>query len=313
MQGFRLFIVCLLALMVFAPSSALGSDCLICHGAMKGKVESTTKGTVVDVHLDSERFYASKHGLLDCTACHLTYSGPPHTPPAGAVEEDIAGLLPAISSKSRVDPVAQAACSRCHPSVFEDYRKSVHGANIFEKKAADGPLCVDCHGSPHYITSSDDPASPINHANMLHTCGGCHEDEAIIEKYELSAHVIEKYKESFHGKKYLLGHKSVPICDDCHGGHAISKWDAEGSSVAGPGKITTCARCHKGAGKKFAAAPAHKYIGKENPIPYYGQKGLILLLLGTFGFIASHVALDAFSDIKRYLSKKSPKEEDSDE
>lgn len=285
------------------PASSWASQCLVCHSAMKGRMEGR-KGVVVDVHIDAERFGGSVHGAMDCTDCHLTYKASPHTQPAEEIPADVSGLLPYTSLKSKADPVALGACSRCHTDIYSATRESVHGENIFKKKQADGPLCLDCHGSPHYILPGKDKGSPVNHANVLHTCGRCHEEKGIIEKYGLGGHVIEKYKESFHGKKYLLGHKKVPICNDCHGSHGITKWDAPGSPVIMPGKVKTCGKCHKGATENFAAAPAHKHIGKENPIPYYGEKVLILLLLGTFAFITSHVALEIYSEMRDKLSGK---------
>lgn len=307
----------LFILAALSPAPLAASECIVCHGAMQGRMKSSTTGAVVDLHIDAERFGASMHSSLECEECHLTYADGPHKPPLTVLDEDIAALLPAISARRRIDPVAEAACTRCHPSVFEDYLSSVHGVNIFQKKEGDGPLCTDCHGPPHYITARDDPASPVNHANMLETCGNCHEDSAIVEKYGLPAHVIEKYKESFHGKKYLLGHKGVPICNDCHGGHAITRWHAPDSPVSNTNRVKTCARCHEGAGRKFAAAPAHKYIGKENPIPYYGEKVLIVLVFAVFGFTVLHVLLEAFSEIRDHLFTRreevEKKEDESDD
>ncbi len=106
-----------------------------------------------------------------------------------------------------------------------------------------------------------------------------------------------------------MGHKKVPICNDCHGSHAVVEWDAPDSPVIGAGKVKTCGRCHEGATEKFAAAPAHKHIGKENPIPYYGEKALILLVFGVFGFTLSHVLLEAYSEMRDKLVRKEGQDE----
>lgn len=303
MRDLRLFLSIPLFLLLFWPSVSSGSECLICHGVMKGKMVNS-KGVVVNVHIDTERFSESVHGVLGCTDCHVSYAGGPHETPISALDEDLAPIVPFISKKRKIDPVAEAACLRCHPKAYETFKESVHGKNMFEKGLADAPTCTDCHGTPHYIVHENNPESLVNHANVLHTCGRCHEEKEITKKYGFSEYVIEKYKESFHGKKYLLGHEKVPICNDCHGSHGITKWDAPDSPVIGEGKVKTCGRCHEGATGKFAAAPAHKYIGKDNPIPYYGEKLLIMLLLGTFAFIVSHVLLEAYSEIRDYLFRK---------
>ena len=304
MQSLRFYVLIGFLFSLCAPLTAFGQDCLICHSSMKGRMESRKGGVIVNVHIDADRFSASSHGRLNCTDCHMNYTGTAHFAPSETEAKDIAELLPSVSLKAKIDPYAMAACSRCHPDVYKEYIGSVHGQNIFKKKETDGPICTDCHGAPHYIVPKTDKDSMVNHANMLHTCGKCHEDTKITEKYHLSEYVIEKYKESFHGKKYLLGHKKVPICNDCHGSHKIVKIDDPNSPVAGSGKAATCGKCHKGAGEKFAAAPAHKHLTKDNPIPFYGEKLLIMLLLGTFAFIVSHVILEAYSEIRDSVFRK---------
>jgi hypothetical protein len=274
---------------------------------MTGKVAGP-KGIAIDVHVDAAAFANSVHGGLNCTNCHVTFTSEPHMAPQGKVPSELAALVPYTSVKAKVDPVALAACKKCHATEYNEVKSSVHGRNIFEKKEADAPLCLDCHGNPHYIRPKDDPESKISHFNVLETCGRCHEDEKIVEKYGLSPHVIEKYKESFHGKKYLLGHKRVPICSDCHGGHYIMEAGAPGSPTFGEGKVRTCGKCHEGATAKFAAAPAHKYIGKENPIPFYGEKALIILVFGVFIFTISHVLLESWAEIRDHVFRKEDKE-----
>jgi cytochrome c553 len=270
---------------------------------MKGRVVGP-KGVEVQVHLDAKRYEQGVHGVLQCTDCHVGFTGGPHQPPQGKPPQDLAELLPFAALKARVDPLALAACSRCHPAQYEELRKGVHGENIFKKKQADAPLCLDCHGSPHYI-GAEEEGSPVGHARVVETCGSCHENEEIVKKYNLPPYVLDKYRESFHGKKYILGHGGVPTCATCHGSHYITRAEAPDSPVKGQGLVATCGRCHEGATAKFAAAPAHKYIGKENPIPYYGEKLLILLVFGVFGFTVSHVLLEAWAEIRdRFLRGK---------
>lgn len=282
-------------------AEAAASDCLVCHSAMQGKMEG--RRGVVEVHVDAERFVDSVHGVLDCTACHISYASGPHSASAD-VPEDIAALAKKVAVKGTSDPVALGACAGCHPRTYEELEKSVHGENVFVKKQPDGPLCLDCHGSAHYIMPHTNPESRVGFENVVETCGTCHGDEAIREKYGMHGDVEEMYKASFHGKKYILGHKKVPVCNDCHGSHAITEWDAPGSPVVGEGKIKTCGKCHTGATAKFAAAPAHAHVGKDNPIPYYAAKGLTALVIGTFLFIFTHVLLDLYAEVRDRLAGK---------
>lgn len=283
-------------------AEASASDCLICHSAMQGKMEGR-KG-VVEVHVDAERFVNSVHGVLDCTACHIGYASGPHSAKA-PVPRELAQVAEKLAVKGTTsDLVALSACAQCHPRVFEEVVESIHGENIFVKKQPDGAFCLDCHGSPHYIFPETNPESAVNFVNVVDTCGACHADEAMREKYGIHEDVVEMYKASFHGKKYLLGHKKVPVCDDCHGPHGITEWNAPGSAVVGEGKIETCGKCHAGATAKFAAAPAHSHVGKDNPIPYYAAKALTLLVIGTFLFIFSHTLLDLYAETRERLMGK---------
>jgi hypothetical protein len=296
------FVLCLLAaVFLVVPAAEASDECLICHGAMQGKMQGS-KG-VVEVHVDADRFVESVHGVLGCTVCHMGYGSGPHSATA-EVPDEIASLAGKVEVAGTSDPVAMSACSGCHPDVYEEYTGSIHGKNIFEKKQADGPLCTDCHGSPHYMAPQGDAESEVNFANMVESCGRCHEDEHLMEKYGVNADVIEEYKHSFHGKKYVLGHTKVPVCNDCHGAHGITTVDAPGSAVTGEGKVATCGKCHEGATAKFAAAPAHTHVGKDNPIPYYSAKGLTALVIGTFLFIFVHVLLDMYAETRDRLSGK---------
>jgi hypothetical protein len=172
------------------------------------------------------------------------------------------------------------------------------------KKQQDGALCLDCHGSPHYIVSDKSAASMVNRRNIVETCGGCHEKEDIAKKYGMGTEIVEKYDESFHGKKYRLGHQGVPTCINCHGAHDIKKWDDPASPVSWGRRTVTCGRCHPGANRKFVAAITHKPVGKDNPIPFYAEKGLIVLTVATIAFVILHVFLEAYADIRDRVFRK---------
>lgn len=307
---FKIVLLVFIGFFLYTPAMAEGLKCLICHGAVKGKIEKA-KGVIVDVYINEERFSKSVHGSLDCTACHVAYQGSPHKKPGGDISSDIAELVPFVRVKSKVDPVAHAACVQCHEPIYKALKESIHGENIFTKKETDGPLCLDCHGSPHYIVPKKEEESKVYKFNILHTCGDCHDKKELAIKYNWREEIIYKYEHSFHGKKYQLGHKKTPICNDCHGAHDVKKWDDPASPVAWENRIKTCGKCHKGAGKKFVSAMTHKKVGKDNPIPYYSEKMLIILTLSVFAFTISHVLLEAYSELRDYLRKE--KEESHEE
>ena len=152
------------------------ANCLICHSAMKGRIKNTS-GAMVELNVDADKFGASKHGSLSCTDCHLRFSDNPHSTPSSDVPQAVLALSSKIASKFKIDPVAGAACSTCHEEVYKMVLGSIHGKNIVDKHEADGALCLDCHGSPHYITSVNDESSLMGRKHQVETCGKCHGDK----------------------------------------------------------------------------------------------------------------------------------------
>lgn len=295
-----------LALWLFFPLKELRADnlsCLVCHGALEGTY-TTRQGVQTSLFVNGEKFAASVHADLECTDCHLKYQDNPHASPGDDVDEEVLGLSRAIEKKSPVDPIAQAACVQCHPDIYEQVKGSVHGINIFEKKEVDGPLCVDCHGSPHEIVSASAEGgknglhSRVAYDRIVSTCGRCHEKKSISLKYGLSTEIVERYEESFHGKKYHLGGTNLPACTTCHGAHDIHSHKDPRSPVYGDNKIALCSQCHKGANTEFVAAITHKPLGKDNPIPYYAEKGLILLTFTVITGCVLHVILQVFAFLR---------------
>lgn len=302
-KTFAVAVAPLLFLLLLLPSVGMSQEsetCLSCHGVMKGSLK-TQRGTMVDLNVDAEKFNASVHAALPCAECHMRFSAGSHAASGSTVPSDILSLSSKVAAKFTSDPVAGAACAKCHAEVYQKVLSSVHGKNITEKKQVDGAFCLDCHGSPHYITKAKDGKSPMSRKYQVETCGKCHGSQEIIEKYKLEENVMDSFKESFHGRKLHLGHTRAPVCASCHNAHDIrSKNDPE-SPVFGKNKLETCGKCHRGANEKFVPAITHKRPG---PIPHYGEKMLIILTMGTFAFIISHVLLEAFADIRDAVFRK---------
>jgi hypothetical protein len=290
----------LVLLLPQTASSQESAHCLACHSAMRGRLK-TAGGTLIELNVDTERFQASVHGGLSCTDCHLRFTDNPHSSPSGSVPPAILAIASRISPKFHVDPVAAAACSRCHSEIYEKVLDSIHGKNITEKHEADGAFCLDCHGSPHYIVPAKNPGSPVARARQIQTCGRCHGNEKMMGKYNLNENVMESYEESFHGRKLALGDSRAPMCSSCHKAHDIMPITDPSSPVYGKNKLKTCGKCHKGANTKFIPAITHRPPG---PIPYYVEKALIVLLLSVFTFIVLHVLLEAFSDIRDAIFRR---------
>jgi hypothetical protein len=299
LNGFLLFFsaVVLIPAADAAPNAA---SCFTCHGAMQGTIEKE-KGVLVNLNVDEKKFSESVHGSLECVNCHLSFTSAPHQAPTVQVSQTVMNLANGVAVKSKIDPVAQAACVQCHDDIYKAYRTSVHGQNVMLKKSADGPLCTTCHGSPHYIQPKTSRESKVNHFNIVETCGTCHEEKKLEEKYKLSPLVMERYLESFHGRKLKLGHANAPACSNCHSAHGIKKATDPTSPVFGANKIKTCSQCHPGANVKFVASFTHR---APHPIAHFSEIGLIVLTVGTFLFIIIHVLLDVYADIRDRLFRK---------
>jgi hypothetical protein len=301
-QGVLLLSLCSLLLVPAAHAAPDAKACLACHGAMQGSVEKE-KGVLVDLGVDADKFAKSVHGSFNCVDCHMSYSGQPHKGPAATVDKAVQDLANSLSPKSKVDAVAQAACVNCHPDPYNAYKGSVHGKNVIVKKSSDGPVCTSCHGSPHYIQARPSAGSKVYLFNAVETCGKCHEEKFMAEKYGFSPLVMERYMESFHGRKLKLGHAGAPSCAKCHGSHGIVSAKDPKSPVNAANKKSTCgnAKCHPGATDKFVAAITHQPL---HPVAHVAEIGLIILTVGTFMFIIIHVLLDIFADIRDRLFRK---------
>ncbi len=295
MRNWLNIVLLLLFTFLTVPMAGAATDpatCLSCHGSMEG-----------EVHVDQEKFSKSVHGSFDCVTCHMTPKGAQHQGLTGTTpDKTVKDIAAELAPKGLKDPIAMAACVNCHPDVYKAYLESIHAKNIIVMKSSDGPVCTSCHGSPHYIVARPSMESKVYLFNIVTTCGKCHEEKFMTEKYGFSPLVMERYLESFHGRKLKLGYTRAPSCASCHGAHDIKDVKDPSSPVGTvANKIKTCGKCHKGANAKFVAAITHQ---PPQPIAHYAEIGLILLTVGTFAFIIIHVLLDIYADIRDRLFRK---------
>jgi len=80
-------------------------------------------------------------------------------------------------------------CGSCHVEYADSYEDYYHGA-AYQRGAIDAPACWDCHGA-HEMLPAENRQSPVNEANLVETCGRCHDDAD--EQYV-------QYAELIHGK-----------------------------------------------------------------------------------------------------------------
>ena len=204
----------------------INEGCLRCHAAQG--LNANFDGKTVSLYVDKAKYEVSMHGTMPCTYCHTNITDYPH--------------IGALKGKALAAQV-NGECRRCHKDVAPDYNKSVHG-QVNSAEGRQNAFCSDCHGI-HNIYKKEVPEAAINHNQVPHTCGNCHEE--LLEQYELD----------FHAKAVLLGGKEAASCVSCHGSHNILGPEEKESMVSTENTPKTCAKCHLFPLENFAKGKMH--------------------------------------------------------
>lgn len=260
----KLFLIPLMTVVVIGFMAGVGvaavdhtkfqdtEQCLTCH---EEDITVERDGVSISLDVDKKSYDASVHGTVACISCH-DFSG-------GLVYGD--DLNAKVSEK----------CVTCHTGAGFDYGRSVHS------ETAEGPNCVDCHGSSHEIEPVTAVNSPVHGINQSDTCGDCHQQAK------------EQFKESFHGKAVVLGSPNSPDCTDCHGAHQVLSKDNPVSLTSEERKTSLCARCHEG--NTLGANDVEHYTMKSSGFGmpmYWVKKFFMWLILLVVGFFLVHILLD---------------------
>jgi len=199
---------------------------------------------------------ATVHAALDCTACHVGLIRREGTPPHQARKD----LPPPTCGPSchQAPSVAQAGAG---PASYPD---SVHGRAYLERGETEVARCWDCHGF-HVIKPVADPDSTVNRRNIPLTCSRCHEDMAVVVKYNIHAEApYREYLRSVHGRGPAgrEGTEFAAVCTDCHGVHDIR---GVGSSPLPAREPATCGKCHGPALEDYSRSIHGREALKGNP------------------------------------------------
>jgi hypothetical protein len=143
-------------------------------------------------------------------------------------------------------------CGRCHEQEFAAYRAGVHG-QAAERGATGAPVCTDCHGE-HEVVRLGEPGQVVV-ANE--TCESCHQNRALVRRYDLPERAVGSYEDSYHGRAARGGLARAAGCTSCHGVHRILAASDTASSIHPNHLVNTCRRCHPQASPAFAASYAH--------------------------------------------------------
>jgi cytochrome b subunit of formate dehydrogenase len=216
-----------------APSNA---DCLMCHGQEDSG----------PLFVDEKKFAASIHGRNLCVSCHKDALEIPHP-----------------------DKLAPVSCSNCHRLENKIYLNSDHGRALRGGRP-EAATCKDCHGHSHTLLNSRNPASPVNRANIVNTCGQCHADTKRMSRFRLSEKdPLESYNETVHGKAFAEGRTNAAVCSDCHGTHDLHGASNPLSRVFRANIPNTCQSCHQNVALTYNESvhgQAAKAGLKESPV-----------------------------------------------
>ena len=249
-----------------APSN---KSCLVCH---------------TQQFFDADAFSKSVHAKLDCADCHRGYDFSMHRAKPPEWSQKDKELIDRIGTRSTA-PAAFAACAKCHESQRDDLLGSVHNN-------PKGPLCNDCHGSPHAISKI--ASANLRKAGFAGRCLACHEKEK-----------GEEYRDSVHGRLVMLGSDRAPSCFNCHGSHEIQAVSSPDSAVNEKNKVATCAECHKGATANFAATFTHVAPSRvTRPIPGFTVIFFSWLTSLVLTGLVLHVGLDFGAETRQRRRRK---------
>lgn len=192
-----------------------------------------------------------------CTDCHTTH-----------YELKESDSLSSIHPKN-----VPGTCAKCHKSLYDDYITSDHSI-ISKNGDKKYPTCSTCH-SAHFISEIDQDKFM---KEITVQCGTCHE--------KLSA----TYKDTYHGKAYMLGDLNAARCSDCHGAHKILKVDNPNSMVGHKNIVNTCKKCHSNATLEFTGYLTHA-THSDNPILFWSFWIMTSLLVIVFSLFGIHTLI----------------------
>jgi cytochrome c552 len=204
--------------------------CQGCHAEQYQKVLDSVHQTALA---------AGNTNAAVCTDCHN-----PHTQ-TRLTNKDTGELL--FEAKRAIPQT----CAKCHSTIYDTYKESVHGSALTEEGNPDVPTCIDCHG----VHNIGDPTTNTFRNSTPYLCANCHTDATIMDKYGISTNVLNTYVSDFHGTTVKMFEENFPdqptnkpVCTDCHGIHGILKVDNPSAGIAFKSNLLVkCQQCHPNA------------------------------------------------------------------
>jgi hypothetical protein len=124
----------------------VGKTCGTCHQGVARQFHGGVHAAMVK---------AAKGDAPACQTCHSSH---------GIGRSDEVGWQLSVINQ----------CGSCHAARLATFRDTFHGqVTTLGSRSVAG--CADCHGA-HEVLPASDPRSPIAPANLVKTCGTCHEN-----------------------------------------------------------------------------------------------------------------------------------------
>ena len=179
-------------------------------------------------------------------------------------------------------------CGRCHEKQLDEYKASMHGKAVLEKKDTKSAVCSDCHSTHHISSAKGDPMK----LEITRNCGNCHEKAR------------ETYFKSYHGQVNKLGYTHTAKCYDCHGAHNIKNVNDPTSTIHINNRLKTCNTCHKNAKEGFLSFHAHGDVSNFEKYPdmFVLNEFMKYLIYGVMIFFWTHVILWFYRELKDHLA-----------
>jgi len=270
----------LLALSLLMLMAALGSAPDVLGQPLSSEAcwECHAGGTAGVPALNRPAFEASVHKDLVCTACHTNVTVLPHAQTPAPVEIQI--------------------CAGCHALVMKDYQQSIHG-RAHAQGIREAARCADCH-TAHETLPKDHADSTVFVRNLPQTCGKCHENSGLSERFGLPSRRYTTYLDSYHGISLKYGNLIAANCSSCHGSHLILAASDPNSSIHAQNLPQTCGQCHPNASENFLKGKVHVEANPSVSPGVYAVRIFYTLFISGLGlFFLLHMSLDFIRWLRR--------------
>jgi nitrate/TMAO reductase-like tetraheme cytochrome c subunit len=201
-------------------------------------------------------------------------------------------------------------CAKCHSTIYETYKDSVHGSALTQEGNPFVPTCIDCHG----VHNIQDPTTNTFRNSTPYLCAECHTNSGIMDQYGISTNVLDTYVADFHGTTVKMFEETYPdqptnkpVCTDCHGIHDIVPVDDPAAGIALKGNLLVkCQQCHPDATTEtFTEAwMSHYEPSPESwPLVYYVNLFYKFFIPTVIGGMIVFVLSDVY---RRIIARRGP-------